>query len=92
MKLPPFFIQFVRYFTWHECWRRKNEFKGLDFFQLCAQSLKGIYRKAGSGDFEARTRSNGSLQVVAEQIVDVIDYFHSGGPSPTLCAMMRRGG
>ena len=56
--------------------RGKDELKLVDFFQLCFERFKRVYRKTGGRDLQACTGFECLLEVVAEQAVDVVDQFH----------------
>ncbi len=76
VKFLALFADLVRHIFGHESGRGEDEVELLDLFQLGLQRLKRIHRKARGRHLQARAGLQGSLEVIAQQAVDVVDQFH----------------
>ena len=60
----------------------------VDLLQLRLQRLKGVDREAGGRDLQLGAGLERLLEVVAEQVVDVVDDFHQRSSAFFLLLML----
>jgi len=63
-------------FAWNERGRRENKLKRLNLLELSLEGFKGADGEARRCDLELRSGRDRALQVIAGQVVDVVEYFH----------------
>ena len=76
MELAVLLLQSVGDLVRNERRRREDELERLDLLQLGLQGLERVDGKTRCGDLELAPRRNRPLQVVAEQLIDVVNDLH----------------